>query len=187
MIEYFFIALHFWREILLGLAVAAVVTIGVKWKHSIQQEQQLKDERAVIAAQLHVRDSTIAALHEQLGVASTAFVPESVFVTRWAVKHDTLETWRHDTITVGGVPSFPVPVATVAQNDSGKTACREAVDTCAKYRATATRIMAIQDSTIRDLRTHPLVIQASCKAHDAISFLLGGSVGFIGGSVWARR
>lgn len=170
-----------WKTLLpyVAVLVLAASLMGACHAHdnAVRSAQQSADRAAALATQLAARDDMIVSLHERLADVSAEFVPESVFVTRWAVKHDTLEQWRHDTITVNGVPSFPVPVATVDKDDAGKQACSDLLNTCSAFKRTATRIMAIQDSTIHDLKTHPLVIQTSCKAHDAVSFLLGAGAG----------
>ena len=182
----------YWRY-----GAAAIVTLAlvadchVRDTHLIARgkaEQRAADDtaRAIIDGRLHTADSMRSVLSTELILAQRHVAHDTTRLTRWLAKTDTVDAWRTDTITVNGVPSFPVPVSTVVQGDSGKAACKDLAFDCAAFQKLAVKRFATDSGTIADLRTHPVVIRASCTEKSVFAAIGGAALGGIAGAIIHR-
>ena len=182
----------YWRYGAGALAVLALVAgCHVRDTHLIAKgkaEQLAADDtaRAIINGRLHTADSMRSVLSTELILAQMHIAHDTTRLTRWLAKTDTVERWRSDTITVNGVPSFPVPVSAVQANDSTKAACKDLMLDCNQFRRFAVQRFATDSGTIADLRTHPAVIRTSCTEKAWIAGLIGAAAGGVAGAVIHR-
>lgn len=182
----------YWRYGAAALVTLALVAgCHVRDTHLIAQgkaEQRASDDtaRAIINGRLHTADSMRSVLSTELILAQMHVAHDTTRLTRWLAKTDTVEAWRTDTITVNGVESFPVPVATVQATDSTKAACKDLAFDCAAFQKLAAKRFATDSGTIADLRTHPVVIRTSCTEKAWVAGLIGAAAGGVAGAIIHR-
>lgn len=176
----------YWREAAILVLIGVLAGACHSRDNAIRRDQHDQDVAELTTSVLKSVDSTNKQLRDSLARVSTTFVHDSVRVTRWLTRSDTVERWRHDTITVGGVPSFPVPVATVAQTDSAKQACHDVLMDCSQFKRFAFQKFANDSTAIKTLKDHPIRIETSCKAQNAGAFLIGAGAGVLADRVFHR-
>lgn len=183
----------------LAIVAAALALVAAARIHDRRLVAQGRDQqraedaraRAIVAQWLVAADSTNRVLTDSLAKAARDFSRDSTVVTRWLTRTDTIETWRHDTITVDGVPSFPVPVATVDSLDHAKASCREVLLDCSAFKRFAIQKFHTDSQSIGELRAHPVVIEVTpfrAKAkYTAIGAGIGASLLWLGQHLASHR
>ena len=163
--------LRYWREGLVAVLVALLVAACHDRDNAIRAEQRAEDDAASLSVRLRAYDSATAALRERLADQGARIVHDTVRIARW--RTDTVQAWRHDTVTVAGVPSVVVPQSEIAKADSGRQACFDLVDSCTAFKRTATERFRADSLAILDLRTHPRTVHTTSLGQKILYTALG--------------
>lgn len=167
------VLIRYWREAVIVALVLTVLAACRARDNALRDEGAAKVLAAQQAARLHVADSVREVLASDLYLAQHKIVHDTLRLTQWFA--DTVQTWRHDTVTVNGEPSFVVPVGQVVKDDSSKAVCRELVTDCATFQRKAFQRFALDSSVIADLKAHPRTVRAS-SWQTKVLYGVGGAV-----------
>lgn len=127
---------------------------------------------AVLKAQVKARERTIAALAQQARRTDSVYLRDTVTLTRWRTRYDSLVKVLPETLFI------PVPVQEVLHTaDSTIRACSLALQTCEQRVADRDARITALDSLVRDLKRPKPFFTRITKP--ILPFLVGVGAGIV--------
>jgi len=169
--------LKYWKLVGVGLLIVALGVLLHARDAALVAKGKAEAESAQRSLVVQAKDQEIATLRKSYDSVKAISLKSQDRVLRLLV-HDTVQTWRHDTVTVNGEKRIEVPIPEVARTDSLQTACYDNAINCAVRASVAEKLNDSLSAEIFTLKQPRPVAQKSCATQDIIWGGIGGLAGF---------